>query len=186
MKEKSCYVLEISVRLAGFEISDFFTYNNFAHIRSILEQEFLSEDIEALSVFTELSTVSDETIALWVIQASRLVKVIELRRYIIARFPNGLVYKLESEPLSEIEYDSVAEFEFKWKEIAKELPVLDKPQLQPGESLQLSDLSLGQKIPSSYLNYLAELGSDLEINYGMWNEEYGEWIEDFFIDPDPM
>ena len=27
---------------------------------------------------------------------------------------------------------------------------------------------------------------ELETSYGMWNEEYGESIEDFFIDPDPF
>ncbi len=182
VNQKSCYVLELSVRPGGARRGDFFTYNNIEHIRSILEQEFLSENEEARALFTYLATCYGETIALWVIQASKIVKVIDLRPYIVAHFPDGLVHKLDQDLLEDIEDGCVAEFDLNWEEIQQQIPVLQEPLLQPGEYLQLSDWSMAREIPESYMNGLGEYK---EINYGMWNEEYGESIEEFFIAPDP-
>ena len=53
LPKKSCYILEKSLSLAGFDMFLLFTYNKISHIRPILEQAF-EAPIDATDAFCSI------------------------------------------------------------------------------------------------------------------------------------
>jgi hypothetical protein len=193
---KSCYVLELSVTpgtaswsaaqaVGGARRADLFTYNRLVHIRRCLEQEFLGADPEARAYAASLAAGYGETIALWIVERSRLVRCIDLRRHVRVRVGGDPALALAEAVLRDDAWkDRLADgaavaFEIDWDAIAAEAPALHGEPLRPGEQI---DLDVDEEVVSVCDSYL-EISEGLR--YGYEDLETLAAAPPGFVDPDP-
>jgi hypothetical protein len=192
---RSCYVLELSVTPgrrswnpahdSGARRADLFTYNRLVHIRRCLEQEFLGADAEGRAYAAALAAGYGETIALWVVENSRIVRGVDLHRHIRLRVGDEPALSLSDAGDRDgawkdrlVGGEGLA-FEIDWDAIAAETPALHGEPLRPGEQL---DLDADDDIVSLCDTYL-EIAEGLR--YGHEDLEPGAPKPVRFVDPDP-
>ncbi len=193
---KSCYVLELSVTpgsaswsaaqsVGGARRADLFTYNRLVHIRRCLEQEFLGRDPEARAYAASLAAGYGETIALWVVEGSRLVRGVDLHRHIRLRLgadpalPLAEAVSRDDAWKDRLTDGGVVTFEIDWDAIAAETPALHGEPLRPGEQL---DLDVDEEVVALCDSYL-EITDGLR--YGHEDLEALGTAPPGFVDPDP-
>jgi hypothetical protein len=176
-------VLELSVTPGRTRRADVFTYNRLVHIRRCLEQEFLAAD-PAWRADAAFLAAQGETVALWVVEDNRLVRGIDLRRFIHVRLgtdpPISLAEASQRDDAYKARLAKAADvgFEIDWDAIAVETPGLRGAPLHPGEMLQLE---AEEDVLAPFDSYL-EVAEDLV--YGHEDLEGGEKPMGF-VDPDP-
>ena len=182
---KSCYILELSVTPGGARRGDLFTYNRPAHVRRCLEHEFHSPDPQNLAYTAALAAGHRETIVVWVVEAGKLVRAIDLHPYIRIRLDDDPAIPIaDARERDEGWKDRLAgggriAFEIDWDSISAETPALHGEPLRPGEQL---DLEVDEDVIAPFDSYL-EIAET--VRYGYEDLEGGEPGLPGFVDPDP-
>jgi hypothetical protein len=188
--KKSVYLLEISCAPGGARRGEMYAYSRFEHLRSVLEQEFQS-DQPRVDMAAGLAVFYGEILCVWVVQHGKVVQGVDLHPFLVARLRGAAPVRLgdrdavKALKAREFEGDDPcagAAFDIDWEGLEKALPPLVGSLAKPGDTIEIES---HPEHPGSYLQLAAETAREGELVYG-WNDlEGGEEAPEEFADPDP-
>jgi len=157
--EPSCYIVELSVDPGGARRGDVFVYARFAHVRRVVEQEFLAADDDVVALVHDLLDYGERTLV-WPVTRGVLGEAVDLQAFVTWHDDH---------------------FEIDWAGLEAKVPALEGELLRAGQSITLQDPEGRAEALGSYL----ALSLDEPLPYGYSDLEAGEEPSPEWEDPDP-